>query len=59
MKSGNQIYQLPYQKYSCTSPSGIMRRRRDENHSPQKNTSIWDSGKMKKMDIQFLTSTKQ
>jgi hypothetical protein len=32
-----------YQKYRCTAPSGAMGRRRDENHSPQKNNSIQDS----------------
>jgi hypothetical protein len=36
-KSGNQIHQLSYQKYSCTAPSEAMgRRRRDGNYSPQK-----------------------
>jgi hypothetical protein len=36
-----------------------MGRRRDVNHSPQKNNSIQDSVGMNKMDSQFLTSTKQ
>jgi hypothetical protein len=36
-----------------------MGRRRDGNHSPPKNNSIQDSVDMKKMDTQFLISTKQ
>jgi hypothetical protein len=36
-----------------------MGRRRDGNHSPQKNNLIQDSGEMKKTDTQFLTLTKQ
>jgi hypothetical protein len=35
-KSGNQNHQLAYQKHSCTSPSTVMGRRRNGNHSPQK-----------------------
>jgi hypothetical protein len=39
-KSGNQIHQLAYQKYSGTAPSGAMGRR---NHSLQKNNSVQGS----------------
>jgi hypothetical protein len=35
------------------------RRRRDGNHSLQKNNSIQDSVGNEKMDTQFLTSSKQ
>jgi hypothetical protein len=43
-KSGNKIHQLPNQKYGDTAQSGVMERRRDGNHSLQKNNSIQDSG---------------
>jgi hypothetical protein len=36
-----------------------MERRRDGNHTPQKNNSIWVDWEMKKMDTHFLTPTKQ
>jgi hypothetical protein len=39
---GNKIHKLAYQVYSGTAPSGVMRRR-DGNHSSQKNNSIQDS----------------
>jgi hypothetical protein len=32
-----------YQKHSCTGPSGAMGRRRDGNHTAQKNNSMQDS----------------
>jgi hypothetical protein len=56
---GNQIHQLAYQKYRGTSPSGAMARRRDGNHTPQKNNSIQDSVLNEENDTQFLTSMKQ
>jgi hypothetical protein len=42
-KSVDQIHQLAYQKHSYTAPSGAMGRKRDGNHSPQKNNSIQES----------------
>jgi hypothetical protein len=42
-KLDNQIHQLAYQKYGGIAPSGMMgRRRRDGNHTSQKNNSIQD-----------------
>jgi hypothetical protein len=43
-KTGNQNHELAYQEHSGTAPSEVMgRRRRNGNHSPQKNNSIQDS----------------
>jgi hypothetical protein len=42
--SGNQVHQQAYKKYSGTATSGAMgSRRRDRNHTPQKNNSIQNS----------------
>jgi hypothetical protein len=39
-KLGYKIHQVAYQKHSCTAQSGLMGKRKDGNHSPQKNDSI-------------------
>jgi hypothetical protein len=51
-KKNRQLnHQLAYHEHSCTAPrEAIGRKRRDGNHSPQKNNSIQDSQEMKKTD---------
>jgi hypothetical protein len=58
-KEINQNYHLAYQKHICTAPSGVMGRRRDGNHTPQKNNSIQDSVGNEENGYPVLTSTKQ
>jgi hypothetical protein len=59
-KENRQLKPPTNQEYSCTSPIGVMGRRREGNYTPQKKkNSIEDFVGNEEKGTQFLTPTKQ